>query len=109
MSESDLVCARCGEDDDLRGEQEGEIITITCQQCGLVWDRDLSPRCPTCGSTEVRPAFQSILEKSRGTQLSMQSVRLLYLCPDCDSDRLASYIRSNTALPPDELPVTPRD
>ncbi|MCP3991217.1 MAG: hypothetical protein GY724_19235 [Actinomycetia bacterium] len=109
MTDSDLVCAQCGEDDDLRGQQDGDAITITCQQCGLVWDRDLSPRCGRCGSTEVRPAFQSILEKSRGTQLSMQSVRLIHLCPDCDADRLGAYLRSNTPLPPDELPVTPRD
>lgn len=109
MSESDLVCARCGEDDDLQGEQAGEVITVTCRRCGLVWDRDLTPRCPRCSSPDVRPAFQSILEKSRGTQLSMQSVRLLYLCPHCDGDRLAAYVKSNTPLPPDELPVTPRD
>ncbi|MEL7156142.1 MAG: hypothetical protein AAFN30_06025 [Actinomycetota bacterium] len=109
MTGSDLVCARCGEDDDLAGEQLDGEITITCRSCGLVWERDLTPRCERCGSDEVRPAFQSILEKSRGTQLSMQSVRLIHLCPHCEPDRLAAYIRSNTALPPDELPVTPKD
>lgn len=109
MKDSELVCAQCGEDDDLLGERNGEVITITCGACGLIWDRDLAPRCKRCDSTEVRPAFQAILEKSRGTQLSMQSVRLVHLCPDCDSDRLRAYLRSNTPLPPDELPVTPRD
>ena len=108
MTSSDLVCARCGEEEELRGVQVDDIITITCQRCGLIWDRDLSPRCQTCGSTEVRPAFQAILEKSRGTQLSMQSVRLIHLCPDCDADQLRAYLRSNTPIPPDELPVTPR-
>ncbi len=102
---SELVCASCGEDDRLRGEQVDDVITITCESCGLIWDRDLTPKCPTCASTDVRAAFQSILEKSRGTQLSIQSMRLIYLCPDCDSDVLADYIKSNTPLPPDELPV----
>ena len=109
VTSSDLRCARCGEEDDLRGTEAGDVITITCQQCGLVWDRDPSPRCPSCNSTDVRPAFQSILDKSRGTQLSMQSVRLVHLCPECDADRLGAYLRSNIPLPPDELPVTPRD
>jgi Zn finger protein HypA/HybF involved in hydrogenase expression len=109
MMGSDTTCANCGEEERLRGEREGETITITCEQCGLVWDRDLTPRCPTCGSTDVRAAFQSILEKSRGTQLSIQSMRLIQLCPTCDAERLAVYIKSNTPLPPDELPITPRD
>ncbi len=109
MSQSDLVCSNCGEDDRLQGQQIDDVITITCEACGLVWDRDLAPKCKTCGSADVRPAFQSILEKSRGTQLSIQSMRLIHLCPDCDSDVLAAYIKSNTPLPPAELPVTPRD
>ncbi len=106
---SDLTCANCGEDDDLLGERDGEVITITCQACGLVWDRDLAPSCGTCGSTDVRPAFQAILDKSRGTQLSIQSMRLVHLCPTCDPEKLEAYLHSNTPIPPDELPVTPRD
>jgi hypothetical protein len=35
-------------------------------------------------------------------------MRLVHLCPDCDVDTLADYIKSNTPLPPDELPVDPR-
>ncbi|MDH4169205.1 MAG: hypothetical protein OEW42_06390 [Acidimicrobiia bacterium] len=106
---SDLVCAKCGEEDELLGTRDGDTITITCESCGLVWDRDLTPRCPICGSDDVRPAFKAILDKSRGTQLSIQSMRLLYLCPDCDREQLAVYQQSNTPIPPDELPVTPRD
>ena len=105
---SDLVCASCGEDEQLVGERDGDAITITCESCGLVWDRDLTPRCPTCGSDDVRPAFQAIVDKSRGTQLSIQSMRLIHLCPTCDAARLAVYQVSNTPLPPDELPVDPR-
>ena len=108
-SSSDLVCARCGEEEQLRGERVDDVITITCERCGLVWNRDLTPTCPTCGSVDVRPAFQSILDKSRGTQLSIQSMKLIHLCPTCDPDLLADYLKSNTPIPPDELPITPRD
>ncbi|MCP5027821.1 MAG: hydrogenase maturation nickel metallochaperone HypA [Actinomycetia bacterium] len=103
---SDLVCASCGEEENLRGERVDELITITCEECGLVWDRDLTPRCPTCGRDDVRVAFQAIVEKSRGTQLSIQSMKLVYLCPDCDPELLARWIESNSPLPPDELPTS---
>ncbi|MCP3857204.1 MAG: hypothetical protein GY745_10745 [Actinomycetia bacterium] len=102
---SDLVCTNCGEEENLLGEQVDEVITITCEECGLVWDRDLTPRCRTCGREDVRPAFQAIVEKSRGTQLSIQSMKLVYLCPGCNPELLARWIESNSPLPPDELPI----
>lgn len=103
-SVAEIACARCGEDENLDGEREGETITITCAVCGLVWDRDLTPKCETCGSEDVRKAFQAIVDKSRGTQLSIQSMRLRYLCPICEPDLLADYLASKSPLPPDELP-----
>ena len=99
-----IACTRCGEDENLDGERDGETIVITCASCGLVWDRDLTPSCGTCGSTDVRPAFQAIVDKSRGTQLSIQSMRLVYLCPHCEPERLADYLQSKSPLSPDELP-----
>ena len=102
-----VSCPNCEEDENLVGSQEGGTITITCSECGCVWDRDLRPRCPTCDRTDVRPAMQAIVDKSRGTQLSIQSMRLVQLCPNCDAERLAIYLQSNTPLPPDELPVDP--
>lgn len=101
---ADITCANCGEDENLDGERRGETISITCGACGLVWDRDLRPVCPTCGSDEVRKAFQAIVDKSRGTQLSIQSMRLVYLCPHCQPELLADYLASKSPLPPDELP-----
>jgi hypothetical protein len=102
-----VTCPNCSEDEDLHGSTEGETITITCGECGCVWDRDLTPRCDRCGRTDVRKAFQAIVDKSRGTQLSIQSMRLVQLCPECDQERLADYLKSNSPLPPDELPVDP--
>ena len=100
----DISCANCGEEENLDGERSGDTIAITCGACGLVWDRDLTPTCTTCGTDEVRPAFQAIVDKSRGTQLSIQSMRLVYLCPNCEPDLLANYLASKSPLPPDELP-----
>ena len=105
---AEISCANCGEDTELLGERTGpnnENITVTCQKCGLVWDRDFTPRCPTCGETDVYPAFKAILDKSRGTQLSIQSMKLVHLCPHCQPELHATYSQTNTPIPPDELPV----
>ena len=102
-----VTCPNCDEDENLVGSSLDETITITCGECGCVWDRDLTPRCPACGTIDVRPAMQAIVDKSRGTQLSIQSMRLVHLCPDCDAEKLADYLQSNSPLPPDELPVDP--
>lgn len=101
---ADIACANCGEDENLDGERDGDMISITCASCGLVWDRDLTPICDTCGSDQVRKAYRAIVDKSRGTQLSIQSMRLVYLCPECEPELLADYLASKSPLPPDELP-----
>ena len=105
---NDLTCPNCGEEDNLSGHRDGEpgneTITVTCGSCGLSWARDLAPRCPTCGTDDVRTALQSIVEKSRGNQLSIQSMRVVYLCPTCDPERLADWNQTNSPLSPEELP-----
>lgn len=53
----------------------------------------------------MRPAFEAVVEKSRGTQLSMQSARLIHLCPVCDAARLTDYHQTNSPLMPDALPT----
>ena len=103
-----VVCPDCDEEENLVGATVDETITITCGECGRVWVRDRTPRCERCGRTDVREAMQAIVDKSRGTQLSIQSLRPVHLCPNCDSEKLATYLQSNSPLPPDELPVDPR-
>jgi len=39
--------------------------------------------------------------------LSIQSMSVEYLCPGCDAGELAVWNRSNTPLPPKELPHDP--
>ncbi len=53
----------------------------------------------------MRAALRSIVDKSRGTQLSIQSMQVVHLCRTCDADELAVWNRSNTPLAPAELPV----
>lgn len=104
-TDDELICPACGTDDDLAGRREGDVIHITCDACDLSWDRDLRPRCRSCGRDDVRSAAQAIWEKSRGTQMSIVSIRTVYLCPDCDADRFERVRESNTPLPPDDDPA----
>jgi predicted RNA-binding Zn-ribbon protein involved in translation (DUF1610 family) len=103
---SELTCPTCGTDEHLSGERRDEqTIHITCAGCGLEWDRDLNPVCPHCGNTDLWPAAQAVWEKSRGTQLSIVSVTVVHLCPDCDAAKVRRVRESNTPLPPDENPA----
>lgn len=103
-----MSCPHCEEDENLVGDTIDGVITISCGACGAVWERDMTPKCSTCGSTDVREALQAILDKSRGTQLSIQSMKVIWLCPECDPETLRRYLDSNTPLPPDTMPVDPR-
>lgn len=100
-----VSCPHCGEEENLDGERDGDLIVVRCGECGVRWERVATPTCGTCGSTDVRPAFEAVVEKSRGTQLSMQSARLVHLCPVCDAARLADHQRTNSPLMPAELPT----
>ena len=103
-------CPQCGEEENLSGHISGEpgeeVIEVSCGACGFSWVRDRTPTCPTCSSTDLRQAARSIVEKSRGTQLSIQSIEVIYLCPMCDAADLAAWNQSNTPLRPREMPVS---
>lgn len=103
----DIVCPGCGERDELRGERQDLLIALICERCGAEWVRDPAARpvCDRCGQDNLREAVQAVVEKSRGTQLSIQSFRQRWLCPDCDAEVYDRYKISNRPLPPDELPT----
>lgn len=103
----DIRCPACGETDELRGERRGDVIALVCEVCDAEWARDPAarPDCGRCGGNDLREAVQAVVEKSRGTQLSIQSFRQVWLCPSCDADRYDRYKISNRPLPPDELPT----
>ncbi|MAT63294.1 MAG: hypothetical protein CL881_05795 [Dehalococcoidia bacterium] len=108
MSTDEVVCPNCGEDENLRGDSKEsgntEKVKVTCETCQIKWERDLTPKCSSCSSGDLRAAVRSIVDKSRGTQLSIQSLSVVYLCPKCDSEELSVWNQSNTPLPPHELP-----
>lgn len=100
------TCPDCGEADDLAGVRVGDRITVTCGVCGAAWNRDPSPRCPKCGGTDLQGVPLAIVEKGRGTQLSVVGTRTVHLCSACDSETLDRYHRNRpNPLMPDELPT----
>ena len=102
----EIACPNCGEQERLRGERNDEIIKLVCESCGHGWDRDLVPSCDRCGSRELRSVPLAIVEKSRGTQLSVVGTRLIHLCPQCDAETLERWQRNRpNPLMPDELPT----
>lgn len=102
-----LSCPNCGEDDQVSGRSRGDLIELTCGSCGHSWTRDPAPACPTCGRKDLHPAVAAIVEKSRGTQLSIVGTRDIALCPTCDSETIERYERNRpNPIMPDELPTT---
>jgi len=96
------VCEVCGTDEHLHGRSlPDDTIELTCERCGATWIRDPRPTCPICGGQEMEAAPRVILEKSRGSQMSIQGVQREFLCRVCDAELLRS--RRDGHLP-DRLP-----
>lgn len=106
-----ISCPSCGEDDDLRGAREDGIIAVVCGACGHRWERHLDPRCPTCGGTDLLAVSKAIVEKARGTQLSVVATTEAHLCRACDRDLVAEleHRPGGRLVMPDELPTVSRD
>ena len=101
----EIACPECGETEALRGERRNDLIHIICETCGRAWDRDPSPRCGRCGDDDLFAALKAVVERSRGTQLSVVGTEVVHLCLGCDADLLADYRVSRTLLMPDDLPT----
>ena len=105
----DIRCPNCGEQESLAGRRDGDLILLVCERCNHQWERDPSPACPICGNRELRAVPLAILEKARGTQLSVIGTRTIHLCPDCDAETLERWHRNRpNPLMPDELPTIGR-
>ena len=91
------------------GHRVDDVITLTCGRCGAQWDRDLRPKCDRCDSYDMRAVPLAIVEKSRGTQLSVVGTRTIHLCEDCDAETIERWHRNRpNPLMPDELPTVGR-
>jgi len=101
----DVRCPQCDESDDLTGRRSGGVIQLTCGACGSTWERDPSPSCPECGGDDLQAVPLAIVQKSRGTQLSVVGTRIIHLCYACDGETIATWHKNRpNPLMPDELP-----
>lgn len=99
-------CPACGETEQLKGRRDGDSINLQCLACGEHWDRNVSPTCSRCGGDDMQAVPKAIVEKSRGTQLSVVGTRTVHLCSICDAETLEIYHRNRpNPLMPDQLPT----
>ena len=81
----------------------------------------LQIECPVCGEADdlignrhgadLQAVPLAIVEKSRGTQLSMVGIRIIHLCEECDADDIRRWRdnRPNALLPREPPTVGPTD
>jgi hypothetical protein len=82
---TEIVCERCGVDDHLTGtRRDDDLIELHCSMCDVTFTRDPRPSCSKCGGFEMEAMPQVIVEKSRGSQMSIQGVHREFLCRVCD-------------------------
>lgn len=102
----EIACPVCGEDDDLAGIATDDGVRLTCGACEHTWLRGGGAVCSRCGGRDLQTVPLAIVERSRGTQLSVVGTRPIVLCSGCDADRLARYhAHRPNPLMPDELPT----
>lgn len=86
-----VTCPSCGEDEDLEGHATTNGIGITCGACGATWDRDTTPSCSLCGSTDLQGVPTSTLrEAGRGEQWAPSGVRIAWFCWACSGHDVTS-------------------
>jgi uncharacterized Zn finger protein len=97
-----IACPRCGDDEDLTGEQRDEAIVLTCGACGHRWDRDTRPACRLCGAEDIEGVRTSTLEEAgRAGVRTPSGIRLVYYCWDCGGlDVTSSSPRPGPNPPP---------
>ncbi len=102
----DIACPQCGETEALHGSRREDVISLQCDSCSHRWERDLNPSCSRCGGTDMQTVPLAILEKGRGTQLSVVGTRPIHLCSNCDAETLRIYHRNRpNPLLPNEIPT----
>lgn len=86
----EIVCDACGSDEHLRGAPTDDgLIELTCDACDVTWTRNPKPHCVRCDGDDMEVVPHVIVEKSRGTQMSIQGIHTEYLCRACDAEQLA--------------------
>lgn len=102
----DISCPKCGETNELSGKPTSGGVLLTCGVCGAKWERRSTEACGRCGSDDLQTVPLAIVERSRGTQLSVLGTRPITLCSICDADKLTRYHANRpNPLMPDSLPT----
>lgn len=79
-----VTCPSCGSVDDLRGRRSADGVLVECGACGHSWQRDLTPTCTLCGSTDLEAVPTATLEEAgRGEQRTPSGIRDVYRCYAC--------------------------
>lgn len=100
----ELRCPTCQTDEHLEGTRHGDIIQISCAACGLSWNRDPSPTCQDCGTQDdIQAVSRPIIQKARGTQLSIVGMQVVHLCYACF--RADERERGYRHIPPGDNPA----
>lgn len=96
-----ISCPDCDEAENLLGSRSAESIRMRCENCGARWSRPLAKKCGICGGDDLQTVPLAIIEKSRGTQLSVVGTRPVHLCNQCDAQVLRHYndYRPNPLMP----------
>ncbi|MGA1038687.1 MAG: hypothetical protein ACO38E_05530 [Ilumatobacteraceae bacterium] len=94
----DISCPNCETDVHLTGERADAVIVVTCGNCSLTWERPAAPHCDRCGSTDVIAHPVPLIERSRGTQMSITAMHIETRCRVCDADEIRK--RGSGHLPP---------
>ncbi len=96
-----IECSACGETEALTGVHLEDGIELVCGTCGNTWMRPSRKTCATCGGDDLQTVPLAIVERSRGTQLSVVGTRPVDLCSVCDAARLERYHanRPNPMMP----------
>lgn len=106
----DIVCPVCGETEELLSRRAEDQIEITCGDCGQIWQRPTTPVCARCGGADLEAVPLAIVERSRGTQLSVVGIRIIHLCTGCNAEVIERWQRNRpNPLLPDELPTSSGD
>jgi Zn ribbon nucleic-acid-binding protein len=105
VSAADVRCPSCGEQEELHGRRSEGQILLRCLRCGYDGPRAAVRRCQTCGGADVVERPKALVERARGTQLSVVGYTTIGLCRVCDADDLARAIEHGGAVLPKELPT----
>lgn len=100
-----MRCPLCGEQEELSGRRVDGGVFLTCERCGFDGPRVARRTCPSCGGQDVVDRPKAVVERSRGTQLSVVGYTTVTLCKACDAQALAAALSHGGAVMPDELPT----